>query len=112
MVLEKFSLEGQVGIVTGAGQGLGKVFALAFAQAGADIVIAEIDPDTGPQTVAEVQALGRRALYVETDVRRRESVEAMVTAGRLSAVASSKVKLPVMLVPLTTPSAASAALAE
>jgi NAD(P)-dependent dehydrogenase (short-subunit alcohol dehydrogenase family) len=81
MILEKFSLEGQVGIVTGAGQGLGKVFALAFAQAGADVVIAEINPDTGPQTVQEVQALGRRALYVETDVRRRESVEAMVTAA-------------------------------
>ena len=81
MVLAKFSLEGQVGIVTGAGQGLGKVFALSFAQAGADIVVAEINPETGPQTVAEVQALGRRALYVETDVRRRESAEAMAAAA-------------------------------
>jgi NAD(P)-dependent dehydrogenase (short-subunit alcohol dehydrogenase family) len=81
MVLNKFSLDGQVGIVTGAGQGLGKVFALAFAQAGADIAVAEISPETGPQTVAEIEALGRRALYVETDVRRRESVEAMVTAA-------------------------------
>ena len=81
MILEKFSLEGQVGIVTGAGQGLGKVFALAFAQAGADVVIAEINPDTGLQTVQDVRALGRRALYVETDVRRRERVEAMVAAA-------------------------------
>jgi NAD(P)-dependent dehydrogenase (short-subunit alcohol dehydrogenase family) len=81
MVLAKFSLEGQVGVVTGAGQGLGKVFALAFAEAGADIVVAEINPESGPQTVSEIQGKGRRALYVQTDVRRRESAEAMVTSA-------------------------------
>ncbi len=78
MVLEKFSLEGQVGIVTGGGQGLGKTFCHAFAEAGADIVVAEINPETGPGTVAEIEAQGRRALFVETDVRDQVSVDRMV----------------------------------
>jgi NAD(P)-dependent dehydrogenase (short-subunit alcohol dehydrogenase family) len=78
MLLEKFSLAGQVGIVTGGGQGLGKVFCRAFAEAGADVVVAEINPETGPQTVTELRQMGRRALYVQTDVSDRASVQAMV----------------------------------
>lgn len=78
MILDKFSLAGQVGIVTGGGQGLGKVFCHAFAEAGADVVVAEINPETGPETVAEVQAKGQRALFVQTDVRDKASVQAMV----------------------------------
>ena len=81
MVLDKFSLEGLVGIVTGGGQGLGRVFCRAFAEAGADVVVAEINTETGPATVSEVEALGQRALYVETDVRSRASAEAMVEAA-------------------------------
>jgi NAD(P)-dependent dehydrogenase (short-subunit alcohol dehydrogenase family) len=78
MLLEKFSLAGQVGIVTGGGQGLGKVFCRAFAEAGADIVVAEINPRTGPETVTELQQMGRRALFCQTDVSNRASVQAMV----------------------------------
>ena len=47
MVLEKFSLAGQVGIVTGGGQGLGRVFCHAFAEAGADVIVVELNPETG-----------------------------------------------------------------
>lgn len=78
MVPNAFSLAGQVGIVTGGGQGLGKEFCRAFADAGADIVVAEMNSDTGPETAAEVEAMGRQALFVQTDVRKRASVEAMV----------------------------------
>jgi len=78
MILDKFLLTGQVGIVTGGGQGLGKVFCHAFAEAGADVVVAEINPETGPVTVKEIEAQGRRALFVRTDVRDRASVQAMV----------------------------------
>jgi len=78
VVLDKFSLAGQVGIVTGGGQGLGKAFCHAFAEAGADVVVAEINPETGPVTAEEVRAKGRRGLFVQTDVSRRESVQAMV----------------------------------
>ena len=78
MVLDKFSLAGQVGIVTGGGQGLGWAFCQAFAEAGADIVIAEINPETGPKTAEQIQIMGRQALFVQTDVRDNASVEAMV----------------------------------
>ena len=77
-IIDKFSLKNQVGIVTGGGQGLGKVFSLAFAEAGADIVVAELNPETGPETVREIEAIGRKALFVETDVKSRLSIEAMV----------------------------------
>ncbi|MCP4367373.1 MAG: SDR family NAD(P)-dependent oxidoreductase, partial [Deltaproteobacteria bacterium] len=78
MILDKFSLKDHVGIVTGGGQGLGKAFCLAFAEAGADVVIADINPETGPGTAEEVQAKGRRVIFVETDVCKRESIQAMV----------------------------------
>jgi len=78
MLLDKFSLDGQVGIVTGGGQGLGQVFCRAFAEVGADVVVAELNEQTGPATVAEIQGMGRRSLFVPTDVRSRTSVQAMV----------------------------------
>ncbi len=78
MVLDKFSLEGKVAIVTGGGQGLGQVFCHAFAEAGADIVIAELNEETGPKVQAEIEAKGRRALFVQTDVTDSSSVDAMV----------------------------------
>ena len=77
-IIDKFSLKGQVGIVTGGGQGLGKVFSHAFAEAGADVTIAEVNPRTGPETVKEIEAIGRGALFIETDVTNHSSVEAMV----------------------------------
>lgn len=76
-VLDKFSLAGQVGIVTGGGQGLGKAFCHAFAEAGADIVVAEMNSQTGPETVREIEAKGRRALFIPTDVSQRSSAQAM-----------------------------------
>ena len=79
MVLDKFSLAGQIGIVTGGGQGLGKVYCRAFAEAGADVVVAEMNPDTGRQTVDEIKALGRRAICTPTDVRDPASVNDMVS---------------------------------
>jgi len=78
MILDKFSLEGQVGIVTGGGQGLGNAFCNAFAEAGADIVVAELNPDSGPRTVKQVHEKGRRAIFVQTDVRQPQSVAAMI----------------------------------
>jgi len=78
MILDTFSLAGKVAVVTGGGQGLGKVFSLAYAEAGADVVVAELNTETGPQTVREVEERGRRALFVPTDVRLRSSINTMV----------------------------------
>jgi NAD(P)-dependent dehydrogenase (short-subunit alcohol dehydrogenase family) len=81
MMLEKFSLQGQVGIVTGGGQGLGRMFCRAFAEAGADIVVAEINPETGPATASEIREMGHRALFVETDVRTPAGARSMVESA-------------------------------
>jgi len=81
MFMERFSLQGKVAVVTGGGQGLGKVFCQAFAEAGADIVVAEINAETGPQTVEVIKGMGRRALFAQTDVRSTQSVQAMTDAA-------------------------------
>jgi 3-oxoacyl-[acyl-carrier protein] reductase len=69
-------LSDQVAIVTGAARGIGQACAVALATEGADIVVA--DMISGEATVARVRELGRRALYVPTDVTRRDAVQAMV----------------------------------
>ena len=71
-------LEGKVAIVTGAGQGIGKGIALAFAKEGARVVIAEINPETSAATAAEIRGLGHQALSVVCDVSIEEQVKAMV----------------------------------
>jgi 3-oxoacyl-[acyl-carrier protein] reductase len=58
----------QVALVTGAGRGIGKALALAFAREGADIGFAEIDPDTARTTAEEVKALGRRVFFKQVDI--------------------------------------------
>src|SRR4030042_4092413 len=64
-------------IVTGAGQGIGRSIALKLAQEGANVVIAEVDADTGAQTAKEVEALGRRALLFSVDVANQKQVQGM-----------------------------------
>jgi len=78
MFTEATSLEGLVGIITGAGRGIGRAYCQAFAKAGAVLVVAEIDPETGKRTADEIRNAGGEALFVETDVRKKLSVEAMV----------------------------------
>jgi 3-oxoacyl-[acyl-carrier protein] reductase len=65
-------------IVTGAGQGIGRSIALKLAQEGADVAIAEMNPNTGTQTAREVEALGRRALSLSVDVANQKQVQGMV----------------------------------
>src|SRR2546425_2782503 len=75
-------LEGQVAIVTGAGRGIGRATALELARLGTDIVVAELDRANAERTAAEVQALGRRASVVPTDVTSRADLTAMVERTR------------------------------
>jgi 3-oxoacyl-[acyl-carrier protein] reductase len=69
-------LTGQVAIVTGAARGIGQACAWALAQEGADIVTADLG--SCDATLAQLAALGRRALDVPTDVTRRDSVAQLV----------------------------------
>lgn len=78
MFLEKFSLQGLVGIVTGGGQGIGRVYCHALAEAGAGLVVAERNVATGEETARQVDAIGSKSLFVETDVRRSAAVDRMV----------------------------------
>ena len=70
-------LKGKTAIVTGAGQGLGRWMALGLANAGADVCVAELNLETGKSVAAEISKMGRRSLFIETDVSRVDSSEAM-----------------------------------
>jgi NAD(P)-dependent dehydrogenase (short-subunit alcohol dehydrogenase family) len=74
-------LQNKVALVTGAGGGIGRGVARRFAREGAAVVIAEIDCESGAQAARELEELGGRALFVQTDVLRKESVEAAVAAA-------------------------------
>jgi NAD(P)-dependent dehydrogenase (short-subunit alcohol dehydrogenase family) len=73
-------LENRVAIVTGGAQGIGRAIALGLAREGADVVIADIQPDRAAETAAEVAAVGRRSLAQAVDVSRVADLEALVQA--------------------------------
>jgi len=77
-VPDLFRLDGKVAVVTGASSGLGVAFAEGLAQAGADVVIGARRVDRLADTAALVEAAGRRALAVETDVSDPESCTRLV----------------------------------
>lgn len=79
MALPSFALQDRVAIVTGAGQGIGKGIALGLAEAGADVVAAELEPGRAEETAAEIRRIGRRALVVPADVRIAAQVDDVVS---------------------------------
>ena len=74
----RFDVSGRVVIITGAGQGIGRDYGLAFAAAGARPVLAEINGDKLRDVVSEIEAGGGEAFAIETDVGSPDSVKAMV----------------------------------
>jgi len=80
-VLDRFSLAGRVALVTGASSGLGAGFAVALAQAGADVVLAARRQDGLRAAGREVEKLGRSALAVPADVTDPEACRAVVQAA-------------------------------
>jgi len=80
-VLERFSLAGRVALVTGASSGLGAGFAVALAQAGADVVLAARRQERLEAARREVEKLGRPALAVPADVTDSAACQAVVQAA-------------------------------
>ena len=68
-------LKGKVALVTGGSRGLGRGDALALAEAGADVVIADILMDGAEKTAKEVQAMGRKSFAIKMDVTHMEEVK-------------------------------------
>jgi len=72
-----FDLTGQVAIVTGTSRGLGQYLARALAKAGADLVLTARKRETLADFAAEIEALGRRTVSLELDVRDQASIARM-----------------------------------
>ena len=69
--------------MTGAGRGIGRVIALALAEAGCDVSILEVNIEDGRKVAQEIEKMGRRALAIGADVRRPAEVkEAFATTAR------------------------------
>jgi NAD(P)-dependent dehydrogenase (short-subunit alcohol dehydrogenase family) len=74
-------LRDRVAAIAGGGSGIGRACALAFAREGANLAIGDIDEDSAAQVVAEVEALGRRAVARRLDVREPDQLAAFVEAA-------------------------------
>ena len=76
MTLPDRNLEGRVAIVTGAAMGIGKACAMALAQAGAGVLLTDIDAAAGEAARAEIEATGGEAHFVRADVTLMSDMEA------------------------------------
>ena len=76
--MSNFRLDGKTAIVTGGAGGLGKPMAMAYAAAGANVVVASRNAATIGEVAAEIEAGGQSALAVPVDITDAEQVDAMV----------------------------------
>lgn len=77
-VLDIFKLENKTALVTGAGRGIGRVFAIALAEAGANVVVSDLDERSGYHVCQEIKALGRETSFFKANVTKTKEVECMV----------------------------------
>jgi NAD(P)-dependent dehydrogenase (short-subunit alcohol dehydrogenase family) len=79
-ILERFSLKGKVALVTGSGQGIGRGFAHALADAGADVAVVDLNIDTAEGVVKEITSRNPnvKAIALKVDVTVESQVKSMV----------------------------------
>ena len=80
--------QNKVALITGASSGIGRATAIAFAKAGANVVVADVNYSGGQETAQQIKKLGQDSLFVHCDVSNPNEVEEMVaktivTFGRL-----------------------------
>ena len=83
-LIDKFRLDGQVAVVTGAGKGIGAGIARAFAEVGANVVLGARTEEDLKAVAADVEALGQKALVVPTDVMDFEQLQRLWESGEIS----------------------------
>jgi NAD(P)-dependent dehydrogenase (short-subunit alcohol dehydrogenase family) len=71
-------LQGKVAVITGGGSGIGRATSKALAEAGASVIVADMNPDGGNETVTAIRDSSGKADFIQTDVRRRPDIDAMV----------------------------------
>jgi 2-dehydro-3-deoxy-D-gluconate 5-dehydrogenase len=93
--LNRFRLDKKMAAVVGGSQGLGQAIALALAAAGADVCVVGLGEENLKRTSEAIYSLGRKGLWIETDVTREENVEqwvarAMEFFGRIDVLVNSQ----------------------
>ena len=78
---ELFDLSGRTALVTGGGRGIGKALAIGLAEAGADVVVASRKLAACEATVEAIDAIGRRAWAISSDLSKLDDVEALASAA-------------------------------
>jgi 7-alpha-hydroxysteroid dehydrogenase len=81
-ILDRFHIDGQVAVITGAGRGIGAASAVALAEAGADVVISARTEEQLRDTAAAVEAVGRKAYVVVADLNEIDEVRALAAAAQ------------------------------
>ncbi|MBE0477236.1 MAG: SDR family oxidoreductase [Coriobacteriia bacterium] len=72
-------LRGKAALVTGAGSGIGRESALAFARAGAKVVVSDVVTEGGEETVRMIQGEGGEAAFVKCDVAQEDQVKSLIS---------------------------------
>ncbi|MDE0040403.1 MAG: SDR family NAD(P)-dependent oxidoreductase, partial [Candidatus Poribacteria bacterium] len=74
---QMFDLSGRVAVVSGAASGMGRAMSLALGEAGADLMLADINVEGAEKTAGEIEAMGQRAIPVNCNVSRPDEIRAM-----------------------------------